>query len=270
MHVARIPSVKLNLVTVTQMKMAMLACYIVILLAVLSSVQGADTDVGVGTWLVNSPRDFHNRSSHLGDGLIDVSADPEQMSHFEAIIKEYLPHLSGSADGEVVDALEHFFWGLKHGLAMELGALDGSAHTKSQTYEYEVMLQWRRILVEGDPAYRSKLLKESPKCFSVNAAICSHHSHVHYIDRPYTGGILEFMALDFMKRFHPDAYDAVALAGNVSAVDWTKHRTVQPLDCIPLSTVLHKAHARHVNYFILDVEVNARTNFLFMILVRKC
>jgi hypothetical protein len=27
------------------------------------------------------------------------------------------------------------------------------------------------------------------------------------------------------------------------------------VDCIPMSTVLHKARARHVNYFILDVEV---------------
>lgn len=219
-------------------------------------VYGTDTDVGVGNWLVNSPRDFHNRSSHLGDGLIDVSTDPKQMDHFESIINEYLPHLSGSADGEVVDALEHFFWGLKHGLAIELGSLDGSAKTKSQTYEYEVMLQWRRILVEGDPAYRYKLSKESPKCFSVNAAICAHHRHVYYIDKSYTGGILDFMAMDFMKRFHPDAHDAVVeKGGNVSAVDWTKHPTVKPLDCIPLSAVLHKAHARHVNYFILDVEV---------------
>lgn len=219
-----------------------------------------EKDVGASTWLVNHPRDFHNRSAHLGDGMVDVIADPKQMKDFDSIIKEYLPYLSGSADGEVVDALEHFFWGLKHGLSIELGALDGSAKTKSQTYEYEVMLQWRRILVEGDPAYRYNLLKESPNCFSVNAAICSHHSHVHFIDKSYTGGILEFMGLEFMRRFHPDAYDAVALQGNnVSAVDWTKHPTVKPIDCIPMSAVLHKARARHVNYFILDVEVSCCT-----------
>eukprot|EP00596_Hydrurales_sp_CCMP1899_P006569 CAMPEP_0119053892 /NCGR_PEP_ID=MMETSP1177-20130426/74715_1 /TAXON_ID=2985 /ORGANISM="Ochromonas sp, Strain CCMP1899" /LENGTH=61 /DNA_ID=CAMNT_0007033963 /DNA_START=220 /DNA_END=402 /DNA_ORIENTATION=- len=45
-------------------------------------------------------------------------------------------------DGEVVDALEHFFWGMRDGVAMELGGLDGTPNTRSMTYEYEKHLNW--------------------------------------------------------------------------------------------------------------------------------
>jgi hypothetical protein len=94
----------------------------------------------LNNWLINYPKDFHNRSAHLGDGLVSVLNDKEQMKDFETIVDYFLPRVDGFTDGEVVDALEHFFWGQKHGLAIELGALDGSQNTKSQTVEYEKTL----------------------------------------------------------------------------------------------------------------------------------
>jgi hypothetical protein len=39
---------------------------------------------------------------------------------------------------------------------------------------------------------------------------------------------------------------------------------VKVVDCIPMSTVLHKARARHVNYFILDVEVSNMRGLVLM------
>jgi hypothetical protein len=56
-------------------------------------------------------------------------------------------------DGEFVDVMEHFFWAIGNGIAMELGALDGSPKTRSMTYHLEGF-QWRRILVDGNPKYR--------------------------------------------------------------------------------------------------------------------
>lgn len=207
------------------------------------------------SWLLNAPADFHNRSSHLGDGLIDVRNDSNQMKEYTKIVDHYLPRVDGFTDGEVVDALEHFFWGQKHGLAIELGALDGSTNTRSQTYEYEKALGWRRILVEGDPSYKANLLKHCPEAFVVTAAICSNHGHVHFNDQSYTGGILEFMSTEFFRNYHAKIFNSGVPPGNISSINWKEHPQVQELDCIPMSAVLSKARARHVNYFILDVEV---------------
>ena len=208
------------------------------------------------SWLLNYPKDFHNRSSHLGDGLIDVRNTSAEMKKFESLTEFFLPRVEGFTYGEVIDALEHYFWGQKHGLAIELGALDGSSSTKSQTCEYENSLGWRRILIEGDPTYKANLNKHSPNAFNVNAAICANHGHVHFSGQGYTGGILEFMSTEFFRSYHPTIFKAGTPPGNLSSIDWSQLPQVQAVDCIPLSTVLHKARARHVNYFILDVEVN--------------
>ena len=145
-----------------------------------------------------------------------------------------------------------------HGLAIELGALDGTPATQSQTYELEKRLGWRRILVEGNPRYRNALLTECPKAFSVNAAICANNGSVHYIEnksRKYVSGIVEFMDEIFLKRFHPQVYDARAQHEGWSSVQWSAFPEVQEVACLPMHTVLHRANARHVNFFILDVEV---------------
>lgn len=217
-------------------------------------------------WLLNYPTDFHNRSSHLGDGLIDVRGDPDQVKQFDVLVGHYLPRVDGFTDGEVVDALEHFFWGQKHGLAIELGALDGSINTRSQTFEYEKILGWRRILVEGDPSYKVNLLKHCPNAFIVTAAICSNHGHVHFNDQSYTGGILEFMSTEFFRTYHTKIFNSGVPPGNISSINWKEHPQVQVLDCIPMSAVLSKAKARHVNYFILDVEVqNSGISSIFLV-----
>ena len=91
--------------------------------------------------------------------------------------------------GEVVDALEHFFWGMKNGLAMEIGALDGSPHTRSMTTEYESQMGWSRILVEGDPSYREKVSLSTLYNYRLTVIFyltilhsCIHYIHyIHYI-----------------------------------------------------------------------------------------
>ena len=144
---------------------------------------------------------------------------------------------------------------MRDGIAIELGALDGHSDTRSMTYEYEKSLNWKRILIEGNPVYRDDLLGKSPLAFSVNAAICANPSTVHYINVPYVGGIVEFMAADFIKNFHPALYDAGVPPGNLANVNFSTVPNIMPLSCLPLSRVLGKAHVSHVNYFILDVEV---------------
>jgi len=138
---------------------------------------------------------------------------------------------------------------------MELGALDGSPGTRSMTYEFENSFNWRRILVEGDPQYRENLRKLSPKSFSASAAICEKATSVHFRPAGYIGGILEFMGSEFLKSYHQKIYLAGTPPGNISSVNWTTITDVHVIDCMPLQHILHKAHTRHINFFILDVEV---------------
>jgi len=219
----------------------------------------ADNEKGHASWVANMPKSglFHNKSAHLGE-LLDVRNDSSAIHVFEELIKKQLPPIDGFTDGEVVDAIEHFFWGQRNGLAMELGALDGSAGTKSQTHSYESELGWNRILVEGDPGYRADLIRNSPKALGVNAAICQTETKVHFSNQAFTGGILDFMDKEFLRAHHKDVYKAGNPKGDTNTIDWESymrsHRSVQLVDCIPLHLVLHKATARHVNFFILDVE----------------
>ena len=205
-------------------------------------------------WLVNNPPFFHE-GGVLGH-LVDVRNDQGNMTELVKFLDYHLARVDGFTDGEVVDAIEHFFWGLTNGVAMELGALDGSPGTRSQTFEYEKTLGWRRMLIEGNPSYRSGLISNSPKAFSVNAAICEKATTVHYSGAEYVGGIIEFMSQSFMKEYHNKVYNACTPPGNASALNFTAVQDIlKKVDCVPLSVILRKARARHVNYFILDVEV---------------
>jgi hypothetical protein len=206
------------------------------------------------TWLVNNPSDFHE-ANVLGT-LRDMRNHTANMTVFADISEYFLIRTDAFTDGEVVDALEHFFWGMRDGVAMELGALDGSPGTRSMTTEYEKQLNWKRILIEGNPSYRKSLVEKSPLAFSVNAAICANQSTVHFAFSEYVGGIVEFMGQSFMKEYHGGVYNSCTPPGNVSSLNFTiMSKLVTPVECIPLSHVLHKAHVKKVNYFILDVEV---------------
>ena len=103
-------------------------------------------------WLVNAPSDWDTQTTNVL--LENVSNDPLELQKFVEFSDYHLARVDGFTDGEKVDALEHFFWGKKGGVALELGALDGSPGTRSMTYDYENSFNWRRILVEGDPSYR--------------------------------------------------------------------------------------------------------------------
>ena len=221
--------------------------------AVNNTSTGSGNHTGPHTrWLVNYPRIFHDKQVN---GLLeDIKNDTQAMSTFQSSIQYHLDRTDGFTDGEIVDALEHFFWGLKGGVAMELGALDGSPNTRSMTYEYEKSMGWRRVLIDANPLYRAPLLKNSPAAFSANAAICANQTTVHFVAVEYVGGILEFMGMSFMKEYHGKYYNAMVPPGNVSSLNFDLFPEVKQVECIPLSHVLHKAHINHVNYFILDVE----------------
>lgn len=204
-------------------------------------------------WLVNEPEAWQ-QNVHSGV-LVDARNNDTRVTQFANFADYNVMRVNGFTDGEIIDAVEHFFWGKIGGVAMELGALDGSLNSNSMTYDLEESFQWNRILIEGDPKYRPGMIKHSPKSFSVNGLICEDTAKMHFALSDYVGGVLEFMADEFMKTYHKEVYEAGTPPGNVSSVNWASIKSnVAELYCMPLQHVMHRAHVKHVNFFILDVE----------------
>lgn len=177
-----------------------------------------------------------------------------------SIIDQELTMVSGVTDGEMIDAFEHFFWGLGHGVVMEMGALDGGRDTNSVSKLFE-KFSWKRILIEANPIHREALRKQR-EAFCVNAAICPSDSMVHYSSVQgrdnMTSGIIEFMTVPFIRQYHRGVFNAGGNPFMVSNVDWqspsVRAMGITEVKCVKLETLLKSAGVNHVNLFILDVE----------------
>jgi hypothetical protein len=210
-------------------------------------------------WIVNHPPIFLKPQ----EDSRDVSnGDP----YFKGLFVNYYNRAMNApllgVDGEAIDAVEHFFWGLMNGVAIELGSLDGSLQEGSMTADLE-LLDWKRIIIEADPIHRNNMLKRSLNAFAVNAAVCRTERIVHYAHGGYVGGIVEFMSEEFVKLFVGRVIEKVpslVIPGklmNFSSLteeQWKLIPGITPVSCVPLQKILNAAKVRHVNYFLLDVE----------------
>ncbi len=222
------------------------------------SAEGSGADLSKAEWVVNSPKYFERHHHYELSGpkgrLVDMRGNKTDMEAMTKMLEERLLRTDGFTDGEVVDAMEHFFWGQFGGVAMELGSLDGSHNTRSMTRDYEDTMGWHRILVDGNPQYRKSLPSQSPEAFGVVAAICEKVGTVHFSPKEYVGGIIEFMGKAFMKEYHKEVWVKGTPEGDLETVDWSKLSKIKAVPCVPLSHILRASRTKHVNYFILDVE----------------
>ena len=209
-------------------------------------------------WENNVPAFFqqhiNNAQNKYHIELLNIRNNSDEIKRFEQIAEFCLNITDNHTDGEHFDAMEHFFWGLKNGISLELGALDGSNDTYSMTYPFEKYFGWKRILVEGNVNYRPLLKSKSPEAYSVSAAVCEHSTTVHYAPLEYVGGIVEFMGNDFLARYYPTIHKAGIPPGNVSSINWKDFETIVPIECIPIAVVFRRIKIPHVNFFVLDVE----------------
>lgn len=212
-----------------------------------------NNDTSIPHWLVNLPTYFlDNLDKHAK--LLDFTKDFNSINLFTNTSDDMYEKIDAYTDGEFSDSIDHFFWGMKNGLAMELGALDGSPKTRSMTHEYEKVFGWKRILVEGNHFYRGNLKSRSPLSFSVHSPICENIQSIHYAPAGYLSGIVEHMTPDFLKLYHKKIYDAGVPKGSIN-ITWNDlGDTVRNIKCIPLKTILSHIDIHHINFFILDVE----------------
>lgn len=206
-------------------------------------------------WLVNRPPRFQSRVRYEGI-MENVTGHSEKSQTFENLRADFFQYPDRHTEyGEMVDALDHYFWGMTGGLALEVGALDGSDTKYSRTFGFEQQFNWSRILIEADPRYREALLEKSPAAFTVNATICATPKPVHYVYSRNFAGILEYMTPEFLRRHHTHIYKSCTPHGNISSIDVTHLRNVTAVGCTPMYHILHEAHIRHINFIVLSTEV---------------
>jgi hypothetical protein len=115
-------------------------------------------------WIVQNPPSFKVET-------IMTAVHDHELVQFDMVLKQSYKFIYKIGDGEFTDLLEHFFYGMINGTAIELGAVDGTHRSSSQTLLFED-LGWRRILIEGNPHMRKRLLKQTTSFIFECTSIC--------------------------------------------------------------------------------------------------
>lgn len=229
------------------------------------------------TWLLNEPPDFRSRASRITQqGLRDMWFEDTIMDSFRQTITKYRSkkNVDTGTDLELIDAIEHFFWGHMGGLSLEIGALDGTVGRDSVTADLETLFDWSRILIEANPKHRKWLAAKNPNAYSISAAICDRPRPIHFGFKKKNSGIIEFMALPFVQKYFPAIYKMYDQAkklpygGPVDGEEWWRGMpwkrimfsrahgadVVSAMNCIRLSEVLAHVGVTRIHFFVLDVE----------------
>ena len=184
--------------------------------------------------------------SHHG-GLQNVSHLSAAIDNFKRTASdlEARKNEHQDTDSEALTLIKSHFWGLEHGIVMELGALDGVLMSQSK---HLLNLKWHRILIEGSPMFADRLMKRSRDAISFNVAVCDNEKEVHFAHARGIGGIVEYMSTDFVKKFH---------SGFLSTPKekWLEtYPNVRKISCAPMHILISETGCKVIDVFILDVE----------------
>ena len=132
-----------------------------------------------------------------------------------------------------------------------MGGLDGK--TFSNTFMLQATFNWTGLLIEPNTVMFQDLLVNRPKDLALNAAVCSQRRTVHFItergvNAGAVGGIVEFMATDFVTKWHNRLLD------HDNKLIPTELAKIPEIDCVPLWSILDTTDIRHIDFFSLDVE----------------
>jgi hypothetical protein len=187
---------------------------------------------------VSIPAPAFDKSQHLVD-----EAGKFKTSAYVCPLQEgaQLKPFMKSQSKEDEDLLQYFN-GLCGGTYIEMGALDGIRFSNS--YVFNQAFSWKGLLVELGPSNYKNLLTNRPNELAlVNAGVCEIRRTLHYVERNAVGGIWEFAAPGFKKKWWPDIKD-------VNSPGLT------PIECSPLQDIIDEHIGKQVyfDFFSLDIE----------------
>ena len=155
---------------------------------------------------------------------------------------EYKDH-SLAQDQEDVWLYENWFYGMKEGVIMESGALNGI--TFSTSYMFESFGNWTALHVEADPENYKFLRGNREAAINIHAALCTEPKLLHYISSGMEAvrGFLEFMDESFIKQWHNNI-----ASGKVDV------NSLPATQCVPLKLLLKELHVKTIDIWVLDTE----------------
>lgn len=182
-------------------------------------------------------------------------------------------------------AAELFFFNTSNGLMVEVGANDG--YIFSSSYVFDKELNWRTVIIEGDPIIASQSAQFRPNALSINAIVCDAFRLIHFSPMGAVGGIVETMSNEFISVWHPSLIDinivsksklsenstlennlpesnriASATENNIS--EDLEHIPVA--QCVPLGWILEKLKLKQIDFMTIDIvgaEFQALTSIDF-------
>jgi FkbM family methyltransferase len=150
---------------------------------------------------------------------------------------------SYAQDGEDIWLYENWFYGMKNGIIMESGALDGLLFSTSYMFEY--FAGWTAIHVEADPENYKNLKLNREHAINAHCALCSEPQLLHYSSEGVVPvrGFVEFMSPSFIKKWHKNFYN-----------NRTKLEDLPTVQCVTVKALLRELHVDHIDIWILDTE----------------
>lgn len=163
----------------------------------------------------------------------------------DSIKSSYLtdPSKFKAQDKEDLWLYENWFYGMKNGVIIESGALDGIS--LSTSYFFEHFANWTTIHIEGDPENFQKLQFNRPESINIHCGVCQEPQTLHYsnISISSVRGFIEFMSPAFLKKWHG------RLFRNVTSID-----QLPKVQCVPMRFILKLLMVPVVDIWVLDVE----------------
>lgn len=187
-----------------------------------------------------------------------VRPDPDPSAWHERWRKSGLvrDRLGGTTDCEARDAAVVAFCNRTHGVAMELGGLDGMRFSETLKLS-RVVPGLKRVIVEGNPMHRERRRTKAPDVVGVQAAICdSSSTYLHFMHGRLAevSGIVEFLPPRLLGKYHtPLQKDLKRAHGDWAGVEWSRFNHTRVL-CTPLQRLLDALELTHVDFFLLDTE----------------
>jgi len=150
---------------------------------------------------------------------------------------------SYAQDGEDIWLYENWFYGMRQGVIMESGALDGILFSNS--YMFETFANWTALHVEADPENYNNLISNRPHAININCALCNEPQLLHYSSEGVlpVRGFIEFMSPSFIKKWHKNFYN-----------NRTKLEDLPAVQCVRVNTILKELRVEHIDIWILDIE----------------
>ena len=141
-------------------------------------------------------------------------------------------------------AYSTYFFGVRNGLILESGALDGKQHSNSNLFVHA--LGWRALHVEASPFNWRALVRQRPESINIHAALCSRPQQLTFVYKEANdavAGLWELMSPSSQRGFWGHLLNSPE-----------KLAAFPKVSCVPVQSLLDMFRITHIDFWVLDIE----------------